>query len=89
MGSILEQLGKGLEVWGVPPPAGFYTVHKDVSPAPSLAFRDNTSCSKMKGGLKKYIIGGIGIPLGGLQAEDEHMGLGSSWEEEDICQQPM
>jgi len=43
----------------------------------------------MKGGLKKYIIGGIGIPLGGLQAEDEHMGLGSSWEEEDICQQPM
>ena len=63
MGSILEQLGKGLEVWGVPPPAGFYTVHRDVSPAPSLAFRDNTSCSKMKGGLKKYIIGGIGIPL--------------------------
>ena len=28
MGSILEQLGKGLEVWGVPPPAGFYTAQR-------------------------------------------------------------
>lgn len=29
MGSIPGQLGKGLQVWGVPPPSGFYTVHSE------------------------------------------------------------
>lgn len=29
MGSIQGQLGKGLQVWGVPPAGGFYAVHSE------------------------------------------------------------